>query len=115
MSSHYEKYGKAYYERTKARRIELNRINQERYKQQWHDFKASLSCAHCGASHPAIIDFHHINKDDPDKIHVNKLIKDRCYAQAYKEVQEKCIVLCANCHRIHHYEEHKNKKDPPLP
>ena len=112
-TKHYEKYGRAYYQKNKARRIEANRINQERYKQEWHDYKTSLACAHCGASHPAIFDFHHINPDDPDKKHVNRLIKDRCYAQAYKEIEEKCIVLCANCHRIHHYNEHHAQKNPP--
>jgi hypothetical protein len=104
----YEKYGRTYYENNRAKCIERNRIQQVKWKQQWHDYKASLACAHCNASHPAIIDFHHVNSDDPDKKHVNELIKNRRYALAYKEVKEKCVVLCANCHRIHHYEEKKS-------
>jgi hypothetical protein len=108
----YEKYGRAHYQKNKERCIERNRILQEKYKEQWHSYKASLSCAHCGASHPAIIDFHHVNPNDPDKQHVNNLIKNRRYAAAYKEIETKCIVLCANCHRIHHYEEHRNKNTP---
>jgi hypothetical protein len=113
--THYKKYGKKCYEKNKTVHIARVRANNDRLKKEWHDFKASLACAHCGASHPAIIDFHHINKDDPDKQHVNNLIKSKRFAAAYKEVKEKCIVLCANCHRIHHYEENKNKKDPPPP
>jgi hypothetical protein len=113
--THYEKYGKQYYEKNKTACIERNRIQQEKYKEQWHEYKCSLACAHCGASHPAIFDFHHVTPNDPDKQHVNNLIKNRRYAAAYKEIEEKCIVLCANCHRIHHYNEHVNKKDPPPP
>jgi hypothetical protein len=111
----YQKHGKKHYEKHKAVHMARVRANNERKKKEWHDFKASLACAHCGASHPAIFDFHHVNKDDPDKQRVNELINRKRFAAAYKEVREKCIVLCANCHRIHHYEEHKNQKDPPPP
>jgi predicted HNH restriction endonuclease len=31
------------------------------------------------------------------------------FKKAYKEIT-KCIVLCANCHRIHHH----NEKNPAL-
>jgi hypothetical protein len=111
-NEHYTKYGKHYYEQNKDACIERNRIVQERWKQQWHDYKCTLACAHCGASHPAILDFHHTNRHDPDKQHVNTLIKNKRYTAAYKEIKEKCIVLCANCHRIHHYEEHRQKNTP---
>lgn len=108
----YEKYGRTYYENNRAKCLERNRIQHIKCKQQWHDFKASLACAHCGASHPAIFDFHHVNPNDSNKKRVNELINRKRYAMAYKEVREKCIVLCANCHRIHHYEEHRQKKTP---
>jgi len=112
MTTHYQRHGKKYYEKNKAVCIERNRVQQEKYKQQWHDYKAKLACSNCGENHPATLDFHHVNRDDPNKKHVNTLIKNKCYAQAYKEIEEKCIVLCANCHRIHHYEEHKQKNTP---
>jgi len=75
-------------------------------RDEWHAYKASLVCTRCGASHPAIIDFHHIDRHDPDKKKVHKLVQNHNYATAYKEI-EKCLILCANCHRIHHYEEGK--------
>lgn len=111
----YQTYGKKYYEANKAKCVERNRAVQERYKQEWHDYKASLSCEHCGESHPAIIDFHHTDPNDPKKRHVNALIKNRRYKEAYIEINERCIILCANCHRKLHYNEHANKKDPPPP
>jgi hypothetical protein len=106
--THYEKYGRIHYEKNRAAHIARVRINNDRLKKEWHDYKASLACAHCGASHPAIFDFHHVNPHDPDKQRVNELINRKRFAAAYKEVEEKCIVLCANCHRIHHYNEQKN-------
>ena len=73
-------------------------------KKEWWDYKKSLSCVKCGASHPAIIDFHHIDKHDPTKQKVHKLVQCGRYAAAYEEI-EKCLILCANCHRIHHWDE----------
>ena len=64
----------------------------------------------CGASHPAIIDFHHIDRADPNKQKVHKLVCSGRFAAAYREI-EKCMVLCANCHRILHYEELHGKQE----
>jgi predicted HNH restriction endonuclease len=40
---------------------------------------------------------------------VNLLAQQGKYKEAAEEIK-KCIPLCANCHRIVHYEEHKEKK-----
>ena len=86
--------------RLSARRHEL--------KEEWNAFKRTLKCTKCGFDHPAALDFHH--EDPTEKEHnVNRLISDGRFKKAYEEIK-KCIVLCANCHRIHHYEE---KKKPP--
>ena len=89
------------------RRIELNTRRQE-LKAKWVEYKSTLKCAKCGFNHIAALDFHH---EDPSEkeYNVNRLISNGQFTKAYKEI-EKCIVLCANCHRIHHYEE----KNPAL-
>lgn len=104
MSTHYEKYGRKYYEKNREKCVERNRIQQKKWKEEWWNFKKTLVCEKCGESHPATIDFHHIDKNDPTKKHVNRLIKNRLYAQAYKEVA-KCMIVCANCHRKIHWDE----------
>ena len=79
-------------------------------KQEWLDFKAAQSCSHCGMSHPAVIDFHHV--DRTEKQSVWALVRGRQYKAAMREVK-KCIPLCANCHRILHWDEateHKRKR-----
>jgi len=77
-------------------------------KKEWFAYKASLKCTNCGFSHVAALDFHH---EDPStkEGNVHKFIADGRFAKAYEEVK-KCIVLCANCHRIHHHEERVQKK-----
>ena len=91
-----------------AKRRESLNARRRELKKEWDSFKATLKCAKCGFTHQAALDFHH---EDPTEkeYNVNRLISDGRFKKAYEEI-EKCIVLCANCHRIHHYKE---KKKPP--
>lgn len=59
-----------------------------------------ISCERCGEDHPAVLDFHHL---DPS---VKELTMAR--ATSMKKVAseaKKCVVLCSNCHRKHHWDE----------
>ena len=75
---------------------------------KWYAYKATIKCVNCGFSHIACMDFHH---EDPttklDSVH--RLVNNGQFALAQEEIK-KCIVLCANCHRIHHHEERIKKK-----
>lgn len=63
-------------------------------------------CNKCGKDwHPSIFEFHHENPKE----------KDRDPAQAlqmswdnFKKELDKCILLCANCHRLVHHEYESN-------
>ena len=73
---------------TKKRRIKI--------KQQCLEYKGN-KCIHCGYDRcPAALDFHHV---DPSKKSFNISI---AYIRAWHHIQnelDKCILLCANCHR----------------
>lgn len=67
------------------------------------EYKSQKSCESCGISDYRVLDFHHSGTDDKD---FN--ISDFRYKAGFsklKEEAEKCSLLCANCHRIVHYEE----------
>ena len=102
-------YQIAYYQ-ANATRLKKANIDRKRItKEKWVLFKSTLKCTNCGENHPAALDFHHVEKH-PDNRHVYNLTANGAYKKAAKEI-EKCIVLCANCHRKVHYEEHKKKKE----
>jgi hypothetical protein len=90
-------------EENKARSAKLKRDK----RIEWHKFKALFKCTNCGFSHPAAIDFHHVDRENHRS--VNVLARNGNYRGAMEEIK-KCIALCANCHRIHHYEERIKKK-----
>ena len=97
---------KHYAANSKEHKIKVKK-NRKVGKEKWNAYKATLTCTQCGISHPAVIDFHH--PPGTKKYAVNELVKDGKYTKAYAEA-EKCIVFCANCHRIHHHDERAAKK-----
>jgi hypothetical protein len=101
-------YVNTYYEKNKLTVIAATRASAKKYKDQWREYKATLACVQCGQNHPATFDFHHIDSATKEAS-VNKLIKNRAFKRAMEEVK-KCVVLCANCHRIHHHDERLVKK-----
>jgi hypothetical protein len=96
--AHYLKNQEEIKERTKESKTKL--------KAEWRTFKASLKCTKCEENHPAALDFHHEDPAQKDR-EVSWYIKNSQFAKAKEEVK-KCVVLCANCHRKHHWEEKKN-------
>jgi hypothetical protein len=65
---------------------------------------------HCGFNHPAALDFHHVDPKEKEN-NIHRLVSDGRWARVYEEIK-KCIVLCANCHRLHHYDEALKRKNP---
>jgi len=97
-------YSKTYYRKNKRTVIIQSAIASRATNARWIRYKSKQKCSHCGAKHPAIIDFHHVIRDK-DKVAVNYLVKTK---RSYKRIMEeidKCIPLCANCHRILHWKE----------
>lgn len=61
--------------------------------------KLGGKCTMCnGVFHHAAFDFHHVR----DKIRDVSSMFLNCSEKEIFEEAEKCILLCSNCHRIHH-------------
>jgi protein-arginine kinase activator protein McsA len=104
----HKEYSRKHYEANKAQVIALTTENKKKDRLYWAAFKATLKCTKCGENHPAALDFHHKDPSKKDRA-VSWFLKNSQFTKAIEEAT-KCIVLCANCHRIHHYLE---KKKPP--
>lgn len=80
-----------------------NQLETERYweKRNFVDSQRH-SCAKCGDTRSYVLDFHH--KDSNDKsFTIGKLSKGS--KEILQQEINKCICLCANCHREFHYLE----------
>lgn len=104
-------YRKAHYEKNKAYYIAKAKESKAKRRVEWVEFKSSLSCTKCGENHFATLDFHHVVRS-PENEKVHRLAGNGRYRKAMQEIRDKCIVLCANCHRKLHWEEDQVKKTP---
>lgn len=71
-------------------------------------YSGVMKCADCGLISDIfdIYDFHHVNPKD--KQYTVSSIMDYKWETVKAEL-DKCVLLCANCHRIRHYKEKENK------
>lgn len=65
------------------------------------EIKTKQKCQKCGDARPYVLDFHHtdpsVKHDTVARLTANNSAMDRVRAEI-----DKCIVLCANCHREFH-------------
>lgn len=102
-------YSKAHYEKNKADIIKRVGTRKKSNRQWFNTFKKTLHCTNCGENHPATLDFHHVRYEKTN-VKVNELVSGGHAKQRILQEVEKCVVLCSNCHRIHHHDERNNKK-----
>ena len=60
-------------------------------------------CIDCGMGTDilAVYDFHHMNSDEKDTA-IGPMIDDNCKWERLRAELDKCVLLCANYHRIRH-------------
>lgn len=92
LKNHYAN-NKPYYRKKRAMQSKMIR-------EYIKEAKRNSSCTTCGESNPATIDFHH---NGNDKIITMARAKSYSLGKVKKEI-DKCIKLCANCHRKLHFE-----------
>ena len=93
QKQHYLKNKDKFVERRQKRR-EINR----KYIAKIRD---ESRCERCQEDHPACLDFHHVSNKS---LKINRAIQDFTLEKLKEEI-DKCVILCANCHRKHHFEE----------
>ena len=105
------KYAPEYYQANRDRIRKQTALRKKRIKAWFAEFKSTQECARCGESHPACLEFHHVDpKGEVDKsmrkyAAISTLVSGARGIDTIKRELRKCQVLCANCHRKHHADE----------
>jgi len=73
----------------------------------WIDgYKKEKGCIKCGIKDPRVLDFHHLRDK---KFSISEYYYYQFGLENVKKEMEKCIVICANCHRVLHFEKKREK------
>jgi hypothetical protein len=87
-------------ENVKNRRREIRQFIQEQ--------KVGGVCKRCGNADIRVLDFHHVDRGNKEAS-VDRMLKQGWSKERILQELAKCELLCANCHRIHHWEERNGK------
>ena len=115
VAKHREKYREKIKEYSKKYR-ENNRNSpfKNKRKLEFCIYKGGC-CAECGFEATektiAAFDFHHVNPSEKEYTPSDMLMFEK--SKVVKEL-DKCILLCANCHRIFHFNENRQYRAKPI-
>lgn len=93
-----EKYGK------RKDRVYWTKSDKERYKRYKEEaiLRMGGKCQDCGGVYPTVVyDFHHLDPEEKEYSPASTFQKK--WETVEKEVIGKCVLLCANCHRLRHW------------
>ncbi len=83
-----------------------NRLKRAKRWFWFENIKKQYHCIICKTKDFRVLDFHH--RDPSTKLGRIAHMIDRCSKVKILAEIQKCDCLCANCHRILHYEEKQN-------
>lgn len=97
-------YRRDWYQRNKERAKSAIYSRRLLMKDWLCGIKLELSCINCGESDPCCLDFHHT---DPSKkeFSLAEAVGRGLSKEKIKKEIDKTQILCANCHRKHHYSD----------
>ncbi len=105
-------YQRSWHQRHKAKRLARIYEKKAATYEYVQGIKSQLRCADCGERHPAALQFHHLNSEDK-MFNIADAVRNGVSLDRIKKEISKCIVLCANCHAIRHYNMRNQKQTSP--
>ena len=91
-------------ERHKHKVAQRNKFLKTELLKRISSIALSCGCAKCGYNkHPAPLEFHHLENKVKN---ISDMVTNFCKWEAIEAEIQKCIVLCANCHRVETAKEH---------
>ena len=110
------KYHREYYHRKpeewKKRKYALQVKRRIKNQAEIDNYKAAMGCSVCSESGSICLDFHH--EDGDKEFVISDAVRGGWSTKRIFSEIEKCVVLCANCHRKAHYKQ-QVQIQPPRP
>ena len=98
-------YWKKDYQENTEKYAGRNKARRDGWRTFFVSIKEGKECGECGETHPATLDYHHIDPTEKE-FRVSKMWTQALNEKNKQKVLDeilKCVVLCANCHRKLHW------------
>src|SRR6266852_5679529 len=105
-------YQRSWHQRHRAKRLARMYERKAAIYEYVQNIKSQLCCVDCGQQHPATLHFHHLNSEDK-VFNISDAARRGISLDRIKKEINKCMVLCANCHAIRHYNMRNKKQTSP--
>lgn len=79
------------------------KVRRNKLKEKFTEYKKTLCCEMCGNTDHRVFEFHHKDPQTKD-FDVSNMISMVLSWQNIQSEVDKCMCLCANCHRILHHD-----------
>ena len=88
------------YEKHKTKVVAAAKVITTKRSEAFKAWKRTLCCQACGEDDYVCLDFHHLESEDKEHV-ISEMMR---YAGKQTVIAElnKCVALCANCHRKEH-------------
>jgi hypothetical protein len=86
------------------------RIRRQTTRTWYEGVMKNRSCADCGETRRATLEWHHTDPRLKDS-EVSRLISNGSGIPKIQREMAKCIVLCANCHKLRHSQERADARE----
>jgi hypothetical protein len=109
---HNRRYSPGYYQANKNKIKERAKHRRRELRKWFDEYRRECSCKSCGlsgADMPWALEFHHRNPAEKEEV-VSWLVAQGYGKERILREIAKCDVICANCHRKHHWEEAQARK-----
>lgn len=93
-----------YYRNNKQEELARVRDFKKKYVEWFKELKSKLVCKECQESHPATLQFHHLDPNEKEIGIADAITRKWSKNKVLREI-EKCDVLCGNCHLKLHWNE----------
>lgn len=92
-------YSRDYYQANKDKFAERRKQQKEIAREFVRMYLLAHPCSECGNGDSRVLDFHHVEEK---AIEISNAVRRGWSISRISDEIDKCVVLCANCHRIHH-------------
>ena len=105
-------YQRGWHQRNREKRLARSYKRKAAMNEYIQNIKNEMYCIDCGERHPAVLQFHHLNSEDK-MFNIGEAVRKGFGPNKIKKEIEKCVVLCANCHIIRHFNMRNKKQTSP--